>query len=151
LLILKGLSLPKPRNTLDWALLLGGAVVGGYILKTFVFGNHGIAHANFANSSNSIYPVHDTDVGDSMNAIVPTARQKYSTLLPHFHPGHHHGHGDGPHRSFPDYTDRANCLPATFLDHNTPHDSFNIGANLSNVIDKCAYVQTLDGNSFGSP
>lgn len=148
---MKGLSLPKPKSAIDWVLLVGGAILGGYALKTFVFKN--AAHANFANSSNSIYPVHDTDLGDSMNAIVPTARQKYSTMLPHHHPhGYHHGgHEGGPHRSFPDYTDRANCLPATFLDHNSPYDSFNVGANLSNVIDKCAYVQTFDGNSFGSP
>jgi hypothetical protein len=140
--------MPKPKGAVDWALLLGGALLGGYLLKTFVFGGH-TAKANFANSSNSIYPVHDTDLGDSMNAIVPTARQKYSTVLPHHH-GYHH-HAGGAHRSFPDYTDRANALPATFLDHNVPYDSFNIGANLSNVIDKCAYVQTYDGNSFGSP
>jgi hypothetical protein len=142
----KSFKLSKPKNIGQWALLLGGALVGGYILKTVVFNN--IAKAHFANSSNSIYPVHNSDLGDSMNAIVPTARQKYSTVI---HPHHLHSHHGPHHRSFPDYTDRANGLPSPFLEHNHTYDFFNRGANLANIIDKAAYVQTYDGNQHGAP
>jgi hypothetical protein len=150
----------SPHSPLDWTILIAGAIIGGYALKTLVLDH--AAKSQFANSSNSIYPVHDTDLGNSMNSFVPTARQKYSTIIdphhhhhhPGFHPGMHHGGHGGHHhvgRSFPDYTDRSNALPNPWLEHQSPYDSFNIGANLSNVIDKCAYVQTYNGNSTGSP
>jgi hypothetical protein len=142
----RSFKLSKPKNAGEWILLLAGAAVGGYILKTVVFNN--MAKAHFANSSNSIYPVHNSDLGDSMNAIVPTARQKYSTVI---HPHHLHMHHGHHHRSFPDYTDRSNALPTPFVEHNFPYDSFNRGASLSNIIDKAAYVQTYNGNSFGAP
>lgn len=144
----------SPHSPIDWAILVGGAIIGGYALKTLVLDHS--AKSQFANSSNSIYAVHDTDLGNSMNSFVPSARQKHSMML---HPHHHH-HGRGfspnPHhhhagRSFPDYTDRSNALPNPWMEHQYPYDSFNIGANLSNVIDKCAYVQTYNGNSVGAP
>lgn len=102
-------------------------------------GGHADAKANFANSSNSIYPEGGgVDYGDSMNSFVPFHGQS-SYIDPVVH---------GGHRSFPDYTTTSNLIPTPFVEINFPYDSFNRGANLSNVIDKCAYVSTYNGNQF---
>lgn len=134
-----------------WILLLGGALIGGYILKN-VLDNH--AHANFANSNNSIYPVHDTDLGDSMNSISPDPF--HPNHLGHHHHMHHHGghhghHGHG-HKTFPDYTDRINQIPTPFFgEHNVPFDSINVDANINNIGDRGMYIQTFNGNTVGGP
>jgi hypothetical protein len=152
----KALSLGSGKSLLNnpLAIVVGGVVaiaaIGAIATTSFlsdaVHSQH-TAHANFANSSNSIYPVHDIDVGDSMNAIVPLAPHSGSSFP---HP-HHHMMSHGPHRSFGDYTNRSNSIPTPFVEINVPLDTFNKGAMLSNVIDKCAYVQTYDGNNFGGP
>jgi hypothetical protein len=106
---------------------------------------HTTAKANFANSSNSIYIDEEgagvDRYGNSMNSFVPSAGQATSTYLePVMYDGE---------RSFTDYTTISNSIPTPFLEVNFPRDAFNRGANLSNVIDKCAYVQTYNGNTFG--
>lgn len=161
----RSLNFLKPKTGWDWALTIGAAIATGYALKVLVLDHMGAtAQANFANSSNSVYPVHDTDVGNSMNSIAPVPPHElelpvspHHMMHHHGHHHHHHGHHHHKHhghhygRSFPDYTDRANGLPTPFLEHNYPYDTFNKGATLANVIDKCAYIQTYDGNAFGSP
>jgi hypothetical protein len=116
-----------------------GAVVA--LGAWYFLGHHAAADAkaNFANSSNSIYPEGGgVDYGDSMNSFVPFHGQS-SYIDPVIH---------GGHRSFPDYTTTSNLIPTPFVEINFPYDSFNRGANLANVIDKCAYVSTYNGNQF---
>lgn len=158
-----------------WLLLIGGGLVGAYILKN-ILDHHHSSHAMFANSNNSIYPVHDTDLGDSMNSISPDpfhpnhlghhnpdapcphcGRDAHHCVCGHHpalhHGGHHHGHGHKHgHKTFPDYTDRINTLPTPFFgEHNVPFDSINVDANLNNIGDRGIYIQTFNGNSVGGP
>ena len=158
----KALSLGSGKGLLNnpLAIIVGGVVaiaaIGAIATTSFLSDavhstasaspHHMVAKANFANSVNSIYSGGSGDYGDSMNAVYAFPPHAHSSYLePHkaVHPGH---------RSFPDYTaSRINSIPTPFVEVNVPLDTFNKGAMLSNVIDKCAYVQTYDGNSFGSP
>jgi hypothetical protein len=134
------------KGTNNMLFLLGAAGVVALGVGFIMSHQHPhIAKANFANSSNSIYIDEEgagvDRYGNSMNSFVPSAGQATSTYLePTIYDGE---------RSFTDYTTISNSIPTPFLEVNFPRDAFNRGANLSNVIDKCAYVQTYNGNTFG--